>query len=92
MYATVTTVDITAGQFEASRKVLKEEVVPRVSKAPGFVKGFWSIRADAAQGLSFLVFDTKQNAENAAQMLRSAAPPPGVKMNDVEIREVIADA
>jgi hypothetical protein len=92
MYATVTTVDITAGQFEAARKVLKEEVVPRVSKAPGFVKGFWSIRADAAQGLSFLVFDTKQNAENAAQMLRSATPPPGVKMNNAEIREVIADA
>jgi hypothetical protein len=92
MYAAIVTVDITPEQFETSRKALKDEVVPRVSRAPGFLKGFWSVRADTAQGLSFLVFDTKQNAENAALMVRSATPPPGVKMNNVEIREVIADA
>lgn len=92
MHATLVTVDIAAGQFEASRKVLKEEVVPRVSKAAGFVKGYWSVRADAAQGLSFLIFDTKQHAEVAAEMVRNSPTPPGVKLNAVEIREVIAEA
>ena len=92
MHATVVTVDIASGQFEASRKVLTEEVVPRVSNAPGFVKGYWSVRGDAAQGLSFLLFDTKQHAEGAAQMVRSSPTPPGVTLNAVEIREVVAEA
>ena len=90
MHATVVTVDI--ANFETARKALMEEVVPRARKAPGFLKGYWTVRSDTTQGLSFLVFDTKEHAEGAAQMVRSTQPPPGVKLNSVDIREVIADA
>src|SRR5438093_348998 len=52
MYAVVTTVKIVPGQFETGRKDLHERVVPQVRQAPGFVKGYWLIRDDHAQGLS----------------------------------------
>jgi hypothetical protein len=63
MHAPVVTVDI--ANFENARKALMEEVVPRVSKAPGFLKGYWTVRSDTTQGLSFLVFDTKEHAVTA---------------------------
>jgi hypothetical protein len=40
MHAVVVTVSIAPGQVEASRKALREQVVPRVSHARGFVKGY----------------------------------------------------
>lgn len=68
MHAVVVTVNIAAGQFEASRNALHESVVPQVSKAPGFVKGYWAATPDGGNGLSFVVFRTKADAENAAKM------------------------
>ncbi len=46
MHTVVVTVNIAAGQIETSRKALREEVVPRISKAPGFVKGYWTAGTD----------------------------------------------
>ncbi len=92
MHAVVVTVNIAAGQFEASRKALHENVVPQVSKAPGFVKGYWAAALDGGNGLSFVVFSTKPEAENAAKMVRSNPTPPGVTVSGVEVREVIAEA
>jgi hypothetical protein len=92
MHAVVTTVSIAPGQFEASRKALQENVVPQVSKAPGFVKGYWAVAPDAKSGLSLVVFKTKPDAENAAKMARSNPTPPGVTLNTVEVREVVAEA
>jgi hypothetical protein len=92
MYAAVVTVSIAAGQFEASQKALREQVVPRVKQAPGLVKGFWTVRDDFSQGTSMIVFRTKQDAENAVSMIRNSPPPPGVTINSVELREVVAEA
>jgi hypothetical protein len=39
-----------------------------------------------------VVFKTKPDAENAAKMARSNPMPPGVTLNAVEVREVIAEA
>lgn len=92
MYAVVTTVSIAPGQSDGARKTLNEQVVPRVKQAPGFVKAFWTIRDDATQGTSMAVFTTKEAAESALAMVRNSPPPPGVTMNSVEVREVVAEA
>jgi len=92
MYAVIVNVTIAPGQFEASQKVLHEQVVPRVKQAPGLVKGYWTVRGDSTQGTSMAVFRTKQDAENAMAMVRNSPPPPGVTFNSVEVREVIAEA
>ena len=91
MHAVYVTVNIAAGQFENARKHLHVEVVPRVKQAPGLVKAYWTVGAGATQGVSLLVFDTQPHAE-AASMVRQGPPPPGVTLNAVEVREVVADA
>jgi hypothetical protein len=92
MHAVVVTANVATGQLDAARKMLREEVVPRVSKSPGFVKGYWTISVDGTQGISMTVFDTKENAESAADRVRNTPTTPGVILNTIEIREVVADA
>lgn len=91
MYAVVVNVSIAPGQFAAARKALNEQVVPRVKQAPGFVKGYWTVRDDSSQGTSMAIFRTKQDADNAVTMVRNTPPPPGVSLNSAEVREVIAE-
>jgi hypothetical protein len=92
MHAVIATVDIPAGQFETARKMLRDEIVPRVSKAPGFVKGYWTIDGKQTHGHSMVVFDSKDHAEAAAQMARSGPIPAGVTMGSVDVCEVVANA
>jgi hypothetical protein len=66
MHAVIATVNIPPGQFETARKTLRDEIVPRVSKAPGFVKGYWTINGDQTRGQSTVVFDSKDHAEARA--------------------------
>jgi hypothetical protein len=56
------------------------------------VKGCWTAGADAARGMSFVLFATRQDAESVMNMVRNSATPPGVTLNDVEVREVVAEA
>jgi hypothetical protein len=72
--------------------ILREQVVPRVAASPGFACGYWTAGADETVGVSFVVFDTKDNAEAGAEMARNSPTPPGVKIETVEVREVIAQA
>lgn len=91
MYAVV--VRVTVNDVEASRKELNEVVVPRVKQAPGFRAGFWTAPpGGSGAGLSLVVFDSEENAQQAAQMVRGGPLPNGVELDDVEVREVVASA
>jgi hypothetical protein len=92
MFAVVVHVRIASGQVDASREALKNQIIPRVRQAPGFVKGYWTASADGASGDSMAVFKTKQDAEQMVAMVRNQPPPPGVTIERVEVREVIAEA
>jgi hypothetical protein len=92
MYAVLTDVSIAPGQFEGAQKVLKEQIVPRAKQAQGFVRGYWTVRDDSRQGTSMTVYQTKQDAENAVTMIRTTPPPPGVTINSLEVRQIVADA
>jgi len=82
-------VKVTINDQQAAEGVLREQVVPRVSQAPGFVAGYWT-REDNA-GLSMIIFESEETAGSASEQLRSIAPP-GVTIDDVEVREVVAHA
>ena len=92
MFAVVVHVRIASGQLDSSREALKNQVIPRVRQAPGFVKGYWTASADGTNGESMVVLKTKQEAEQVAAMVRSQPPPAGVTIENVELREVIAEA
>lgn len=86
MHAVVVHVTINA---EGTESALREQVVPRVSQAPGFVAGYWTRNDD--DGLSMTVWESEDAANTASEMVRSAAPE-GVTVESVEVREVVASA
>jgi len=82
-------VKVTINDEEASVSGLREQVVPGVSQAPEFVAGYWTRKGNS--GLSLVVFDSEDAAESASGRVRSTAPE-GVTVDDVEVREVVANA
>ena len=84
MYAVVSTVHIE--NPEQARSELQDK---RVSLVPGFVCAYWLEPRDG-QGMSVLVFETKEHAESAAGY--PVPPIPGVTLLTLDIREVYASA
>lgn len=87
MHAIVVRVSI--DDAEAATARLREDVVPRVSQAPGFVAGYWTRKEGT--GLSMLVFESEEAATNAEQRVRANLPE-GVNLESTEVREVVANA
>lgn len=80
---------VTVSDPESSERVLRDQVVPRVSQSPGFVAGYWTRKENG--GLSITVWESEDAAGNASEMVRSMAPE-GVTVENVEVREVVASA
>lgn len=87
MHAVV--VRVTIADPGAGETALREQVVPRVSQAPGFVAGYWTRKDNG--GLSMSVWESEEAATKAGEMARSLAPE-GVTVESVEVREVVASA
>ena len=87
MHAVVVTVTIS--DHELAESHLRENVVPGVSQAPGFVAGYWTRKDDS--GVAMVLFES----EDAAQAMSERAPsmvPDVVTLKDIEVREVVAHA
>jgi hypothetical protein len=82
----------TLHDFEQASTVLREEGIPRLSQAPGFVAAQW-VRLDENTGTSMLTFESEEAAQAAAEMLRTN-PPGGsaVTINSIEVGEVVERA
>jgi hypothetical protein len=87
MYAVV--VNLTITDPEAAEKALYEQLVPRVSQAPGLVAGYWTIKEDSA--LSMFVLETEEAANRLRELARAGVPD-GVRLEEIEVREVVAHA
>jgi hypothetical protein len=82
-------VRVTVNDREAGEKLLREQVVPQVSGAPGFVAGYWTRRDNS--GLSMLVFESEEAAQAVAGQIESPDAT-AVTIEGVEVREVVAHA
>ena len=82
-------VKVTLKDQETARNALREQVVPRVSQAPGFVTGYWLRKDDS--GLSFLIFESEEAARAMSEQIESPNPD-AVTIDEVEVREVEANA
>ena len=87
MHAVVVSVTVNDGQ--AATTYLRDEIVPRVSQAPGFVAGYWVRFESENRGTSVIVFDSEENARNAASQFQ---PPEGVTLESIDVGEVVANA
>ena len=86
MYAVL--VDVTINDRQSAEQGLREQVVPRVSQAPGLVAAYWLEPMDG-KGRSVAVFESEEAARAMAEQVESNAPSP-VTIDKVEVREVIA--
>jgi hypothetical protein len=92
MFALFVEVDTSGAGPEAVDK-LRDEIVPRVSQAPGFKSGAWMRPNEHGKGLALIVFEAEENARAAAgQMAVGSNPQPGVTVERSEVREVAATA
>ncbi len=87
MHAVV--VRVTIHDSEPATRALKEQVVPRVSQAPGFVAGYWTGKDSG--GLSMIIFESEDAATAASEQIQSPDPD-AVTIDDIELREVVAHA
>lgn len=64
-------------------------VMPQARRAPGIVSATWT--ADESGGtLNVLVFEDEPAARAAVDRIRSAPRPPFMRVDSVELREVLA--
>ena len=89
MHAVVVSVEIQ--DQEEGRKLLHEQVVPRVKQAPGFVAAYW-VQLATDRGTSLLVFEGEDAANGAAEMIRGQPAGGPVRLVDVQVGEVVANA
>ena len=91
MHAVVVKVSVQDGP--TATKFLRETIVPRVSQAPGFVAGYWVRLEKGDEGNSVIVFESESAARSAAEQIQqNVGANEGVKLNDVSIGEVVANA
>ena len=64
-------VSVTVNDGEAATTQLRNEIVPRVKQAPGFVAGYWVGKED--QGTGVVVFESEDAARAALE--QAGAPP-----------------
>ena len=76
----------TIGDFDQARKFLRDEGIPRLSRTPGFVGGYW-VKLDENTGASVVVFESEEAAQAAAERIR-ANPPPTLTPISIEVGEV----
>lgn len=82
----------TVHDIEKGRAFLKEQVIPRITQAPGFVAAHW-VRLGDDTGASIVVFETEEAAQAAAEHVRSNPPPSdAVTITSIEVGEVVARA
>lgn len=77
----------TLHDFEQATTYLREQGIPRVKQAPGFVGAQW-VRLSETSGTSMLTFETEEDARAAVEQI-TANPPPGLTINSSEIGEVV---
>ncbi len=87
MHAVV--IRVTINDEDAATSALREQVVPAVSRAPGFVAGYWTRKDNG--GLSMVVFESEQAANAASEQIPNGMPD-SVTLEGVEVREVVANA
>jgi hypothetical protein len=87
MHAVV--VNVTINDPEAAAAALRDQLVPQVSAAPGFVAGYW-VGLDGGRGTSIVVFESEEAARAAAA--QADGPGEFVTFDSVEVGQVVASA
>ena len=95
MYAVVGRWQMDANQAKQQQAFLTERIVPSVSRAAGFVAGYWSKPAPDGIAYSFIVFDDEASAAAFAESVRRDPHDrrvTGVHGDDLTVVQIAANA
>ena len=86
-------VSVTINDPEAATENLRNEIVPQVKQAPGFVAGYWTrIDGDGgSQGRGTIVFESEEAAQGVAEQI-GQRPGDEVTLDSVDVGEVVEHA
>jgi hypothetical protein len=84
-------VSVTINDPEAATANLRNEIVPRVKQAPGFVAGYWVRLEGAPKGRGTIVFESEDAARAVAEQVQQQ-PGEAVTMDSVDVGEVVESA
>jgi len=90
MHALLVTVTIQPGHAEEAQAHLEANVVTRAKEAPGLVSAYWTRSADGEHGSSMAIFESEESARAAADMIPNVPQPDFVTLDNIEVREVVA--
>jgi hypothetical protein len=88
VYAALVSLTVDPDQAPLAAAALTNDILPRIRSATGFVAGYWLEPADG-QGFSIVLFETEEQARQAAPPVSSWAAP-GIAITGVEFRRVAA--
>lgn len=90
MHAVVTNVTVNDEATGTAR--LRDEIVPQLSSAPGFIAGYW-VRLSGGKGTSIVSFESEGAAQTMVDMIRARPTvDDSVTIDTIEIGEVVASA
>ena len=79
----------TVHDVEQGRNLLREQVIPRLSQAQGFVGAQW-VRLEGGTGTAMMTFESEEQTRAAVEQLQTNPPPESaVTINTVEVGEVV---
>ncbi len=84
-------VSVTVNDGEQATTNLRNEIVPRVKQAPGFVAGYWVRIEGGDKGRGTIVFESEDAARAGAEQL-TQAPNDAVTVDSIEVGEVVESA
>jgi putative monooxygenase ydhR len=95
MYALVSVWTTAQGQLDEQLRGLHEQVVPRVTKLPGFVAGYWTRDPVTGKAHGLAVFENETEARRLKEFIQGdtkRAAEAGMTYDSLAIVEVLASA
>jgi hypothetical protein len=91
-FALVNTVCIE--NIDRAREALQRDVIADIKNAPGFIRAFWTDDRASGHGISFILFEHRDEAESMMNMQQSSAMklPHGVSLKAARVYEVHGEA
>jgi len=89
MFAVVVQERGEAERVRGSRDHVEANVVPQVRNAPGIVSATFTTD-EGGRTLNLFLFQTEDSAQMAVEWIRGAPRPPFMRLETVELREVLA--
>ena len=91
MFAVVVREAGDAAQIDGSGGMVSANVALRVREAPGFVSALW-MSDGAGRTLNVLVFESEEAARAVLEAARTAPRPPFMRVESVDVFNVLASA